>query len=67
LGSIDSYEWEERSKKGELCRVMGCSNEPTTQGPKCLKHYCYQHLHGHGHIITDQTAEENKSRDERLR
>jgi hypothetical protein len=46
---------------------MGCSNEPTTRCPKCLKHYCYEHLQGHGHIKTDQEVDEDKNGNEKLR
>lgn len=66
MASIDFNEWEERSKKGQLCGVMGRSNEPTTRCPKCLKHYCYEHLQGHGHIKTDQEVDEDKNGNEKL-
>ncbi len=37
-------EWSDKSKKGELCGVLGCGEKPTTMCAICFRHYCYQDL-----------------------
>jgi hypothetical protein len=46
-------EWGEKSKRGEVCNILGCKDPPTTQCPSCHLHYCYQHMQNHGHILTE--------------
>ncbi|MFY9796653.1 MAG: hypothetical protein WAJ93_13280 [Candidatus Nitrosopolaris sp.] len=61
------YEWTERSRKGEVCGVLGCRDTPTTQCPICGNHYCLRDLGSHGHIITDAEIEEQRKTTERLK
>ncbi len=35
--------WENKSLKGQLCGIAGCSKHPTEQCPICKLHYCLEH------------------------
>lgn len=44
--------WAERSKRNEVCGILGCLENPTTQCPHCGLHYCDEHksvIDGPGH------------------
>jgi hypothetical protein len=60
-------EWSDKSKKGEVCGVLGCRQKPTTRCAKCSRHYCYQDLQNHKHIVTDREMEEEREKTEQLR
>jgi hypothetical protein len=36
--------WRERSKKGEVCGILDCPNEPLTKCNHCGNHYCAEHV-----------------------
>ena len=67
MAEVNHTEWEERSKKGQVCARFLCSNKPTTQCPKCSNHYCYEHLNSHLHIVSDEEIEEDRNKVEDLR
>jgi hypothetical protein len=60
-------EWTDRSRRGEVCGVMGCKEKPTTRCVECGRHYCYRDLGNHGHIMTDAELEEQRKTTKRLR
>ena len=60
-------EWSERSKRGEVCGMVGCQNTPTTQCPTCYRHYCYDDVQNHFHAISDEEAAEQITTNENLR
>ena len=64
---MDSNEYAERSRIGEVYGIMNCPNNPTTQCPKCLNHYCYEHLCIHRHIVIEEGIQEERNRNEKLR
>jgi hypothetical protein len=64
---IDPNEYAERSRKEEVCGIINCPNNPTTQCPKCLNYYCYEHLHIHSHTVDEEETEEERNRNEKLR
>ena len=49
---IDHNEWRNNSKKGLVCGIMLCRNSPIKQCPKCLLHYCSEHVKTHFHPET---------------
>jgi hypothetical protein len=46
---IDHNEWKNNSKKGLVCGIILCRNSPIKQCPKCLLHYCSEHVKTHFH------------------
>jgi len=36
-------EWKERSQKGEVCGMLGCTNEPVKKCHHCGNWYCEEH------------------------
>ena len=47
---FDNNEWRNNSKKGLVCGIMLCRNSPIKQCPKCLLHYCSEHVKTHFHL-----------------
>jgi hypothetical protein len=64
---VTKDEWVEKSKRGEVCSVVGCDGKPTTRCATCLMYTCYQHLPTHLHITADKDIEEERKRTEKLR
>jgi hypothetical protein len=60
-------EWSERSKRGEVCNVLGCQDKPSTQCPTCSHYYCYDDILNHRHIISEEEAGAQTRRDENRR
>jgi hypothetical protein len=60
MTKINPMEWEARSKKGIVCGMLLCYNKPNSQCPKCLNHYCYEHLYSHLHVADAASDEEEK-------
>lgn len=53
---ISAEEWREKSKRGEVCGILGCPDPPEERCPHCGCHYCRDHkfvIHtpAHGHKI----------------
>jgi len=42
-GMITLDEWAEKSRKGEVCGILGCQNKPVKKCPHCRNHYCQEH------------------------
>ena len=45
-------EWAEKSRRGEVCGILGCKNKPVIKCPHCGNHYCREHafvIGGPGH------------------
>lgn len=36
-------EWAEKSRRGEVCGILGCKNKPVNKCPHCGNHYCQEH------------------------
>jgi hypothetical protein len=53
----------ERSKRGEVCNVLGCQYTPSTQCPICSHYYCYADIQTHDHIISEEEAGTQARRD----
>jgi hypothetical protein len=66
-GDMTEGEWISKSKKGELCGVLGCMHPPTSECPKCWNHYCSGHLDLHVHKVTNEDEDNEIARDEHLR
>ncbi|MGH9983807.1 MAG: hypothetical protein ACRD8W_07620 [Nitrososphaeraceae archaeon] len=49
--SITGPEWEERSKRGKLCGVFGCEQQPEVGCQKCEHYFCKPHFDDHPHIV----------------
>jgi predicted nucleic acid-binding protein len=60
-------EWKDRSRKGEVCAVVGCQNPPKNQCTTCSLHYCYQDIKNHYHILTDKRTKQQKKEKESLK
>lgn len=45
----DCQLWAARSRKGEICGILGCENKLDTQCPYCKNWYCAEHKNGHFH------------------
>lgn len=60
-------EWVGKSKKGEVCGVVGCDQKPTNKCTKCSNHYCYGHVKTHFHIETTKDTQDWKNWTEKLR
>jgi hypothetical protein len=50
--SFDNNEWRKNSTKGLVCGIMLCRNSPIKQCPRCLLHYCSEHVKTHFHPTT---------------
>jgi hypothetical protein len=66
MPSWTDKEWNDRSRRGEVCRIIGCHDAPTSQCPTCHVHSCYQHIQSHLHIITDVEIERRENEAESL-
>jgi hypothetical protein len=55
-GSFDNNEWRKNSTKGLVCGIMLCHNSPIKQCPRCLLHYCSEHVKTHFHPTTATAA-----------
>lgn len=42
-------EWKNNSKNGLVCGMMLCRNTPIKPCPRCLLHYCSEHMQTHVH------------------
>ena len=60
-------DWRNKSIREEVCAVLTYQNKPTNQCPKCLVHYCYEHVGNHLHAVTDKEIDEQSKKDESLR
>ena len=40
---IDGHEWAVMSKRGEVCGILGCQNEPIVTCLHCGNGYCGEH------------------------
>ena len=49
--------------KGLICTVIPYRNKPTIPCPRCLIHYCYEHMKSHGHKVSSQDIQKEKERD----
>ena len=47
-------EWNNTSKAGLVCSTLECDIPPTIQCSKCFKHFCYDHIKSHIHILTKE-------------
>ena len=64
---VTAAEWDDKSKRGEVCGVLGCGEKATSRCPDCSRHYCYLHIKIHGHIMTDKEVEEQSKSAEQLK
>ena len=39
----DIETWAARSRKGEVCGILGCSNKPVAKCTHCGNYYCKEH------------------------
>ncbi|MBA7546933.1 hypothetical protein ES705_39334 [subsurface metagenome] len=39
----DVEAWAARSRKGEVCGILGCQNKPVKKCFHCGNHYCQEH------------------------
>lgn len=62
-----SEEWRNRSINGEVCARIPCTNPPKNQCPKCLVHYCYDHIKNHYHRVTNEELKEQHNKEESLK
>ena len=46
---IDHNDWRNNSMKGLVCGIMLCHKRPLNQCPRCLFHYCSEHVKIHFH------------------
>jgi hypothetical protein len=61
LNPIDHNKWRNNSIKGVVCGgIRLCRNSPIIQCPKCLLHYCSEHIKTHFHPAAAE-EEENSS------
>lgn len=60
-------DWRGISVQRKVCAVVSCQNKPTNQCPTCLVHYCYEHVKGHFHTVTDEELDRQSRNDENLR
>jgi len=47
--------WQNLSKDGKVCGIMGCGETPKNQCPICKEFYCMEHVGIHYHV----SAKEN--------
>ena len=47
---ITGDEYHEKSVKGELCGIVGCTENPSEVCPTCGGHYCKEHIRIHFHF-----------------
>jgi hypothetical protein len=57
---ITEEEWINKSQRGELCGVLGCTHPPTDQCSICVSYYCSGHLDLHVHKVADNKEEANE-------
>ena len=43
------HKWSNESKKGLVCGIFGCQENPKNQCPICTGSYCYEHIKIHFH------------------
>lgn len=52
MESIDIWDielWAAKSRRGEVCGILGCSNEVVIKCPYCENWYCKEHKDSHFH------------------
>lgn len=52
-------EWAAKSRRGEVCGILGCKNKPVKRCPHCGLHYCQEHafvIGGPGHQKGEEVA-----------
>jgi hypothetical protein len=64
---LSEPEWSDKSRRGEVCGLIGCRDKPTTRCDICSRHYCYRDLRNHRHIMTDTEIEERRKTTEQLK
>jgi predicted nucleic acid-binding protein len=60
-------EWKDKSRKGEVCAVVGCRNPPKNRCPTCFLHWCYQDVKNHVHRISVKEIKQQKKEKESLK
>jgi hypothetical protein len=65
--SFSSEDWRNKSIKGDVCARAFGSNPPKNQCPTCFVHYCYDHVKGHYHVVTDEQIEQRNKEKELLK
>jgi hypothetical protein len=65
--SFSSNEWKNRAMNGEVCARIGCSNKPKIQCQTCYIYYCYEHVGGHFHELTEKEKIKQLSEKQKLR
>ena len=43
MAKITLDQWAEKSKRGEVCGILGCPGKPIDKCPHCGNHYCQDH------------------------
>ena len=56
--TITAEQWREKSKRGEVCGILGCFAYPETKCPHCGCHYCQHHK-----FVIDTLAHKIKRQD----
>ena len=46
---------EKEFYEGLVCDIMLCRNSPIKQCPRCLLHYCFEHVKTHFHPTVSAT------------
>ena len=36
-------QWAEKSRQGQICGILGCTDKPIVKCPHCGNHYCQDH------------------------
>ncbi|HEY5736905.1 MAG TPA: hypothetical protein VIS28_01400 [Nitrososphaeraceae archaeon] len=65
--SVDYNERRNNYINRTVCGVMLCRNSPIIQCPRCLLHYCSEHVKSHLHIGTPKDIEKRREDLEKLR
>ena len=47
-------ERQEKSRRGEICGVIDCKDNPVSNCPECGEHFCYQHISLHRDIVSNE-------------
>lgn len=45
--TISLDKWEELSKQGDKCGILGCEGQPVWDCPNCSHSYCSEHIKTH--------------------